>query len=206
MKEFSNQTQSSRSNQIGVKFVKWCIQTLWERSGKASKGQNKKDLRPCAIVHIDANVLPEDILPHLDPPMVNKLYFIFTGQTPLEHPEEMQLIDEMLEDSLKLHEYLPVLYGMGLDALLPRITQAQLADISDVLNNPKDKREGQIILQYDNIFKACQDAITRFNLDAPPLFNSGDIDRTALIYFNHQQEVKQSSASLMVPSRVVTQH
>jgi hypothetical protein len=191
VKEFSNQSHSGRSNQIGVKFVKWCIQTLWERSGKSCKAQGKKDLRPCAIVHIDANVLPDDILPQLDAPMHNKMYFIYTGQTPLEHPDELELIDQMLDDAVKLHEYLPVLLSMGLDAFLPRITQVQLTDISDVLANPKDKRQGQIILQYDIIFKACQDAITRFSLDTPPRFSSGDIDRTALIYFNHPQEVKQ---------------
>ena len=56
-KEFCSQTLSGRSNRIGVNFVRWAIQTLWERSGSSSS--QKKDLRPSAIVHIDANVEPK---------------------------------------------------------------------------------------------------------------------------------------------------
>jgi hypothetical protein len=57
VKEFSSKKQSGRSNRIGVNFVKWAIQTLWERSGSSSS--HKKDQRPTAVVHIDANVEPK---------------------------------------------------------------------------------------------------------------------------------------------------
>lgn len=195
MKEFSLLSQSGRSAQIGVKFVKFAIQTLWEGSGKACKGKKGIALQPKAVVHIDANILPEQILPQLGLAMSSKLRFNYTGTTPLDHPDEIELIEEMMEDALKLHQYLPVLYALGVEALLPKITPAQRAELADIMKTPKDKREGQVYQQYDNIYRACQDAITRHNLDVPPLFNCKEIDRTALIYFNRKTEVRVPRAS-----------
>ena len=95
---------------VDVKFLKWCIKTLWEQSAKAVKGKEKgKNLKPMTVVHIDANVLPEDIIPHLDGPMFSKIKLIYTGPTPMMHVEENELISEMFDDAKKLSEYLPVL-------------------------------------------------------------------------------------------------
>ena len=124
--------------------------------------------------------------------MHDKIYFNYSGPTPLEHEDENDLIDEMMNDATKLHEYLPVLYALGVIALLPRVTPAQRESIAYALSNPKDKREAQIIMQYSNVFKACLSAIEEFGLDPPPLFRSGDIDMTSLIYFNNKPEVNRS--------------
>lgn len=188
MKEFSSGNTGSRSNQIGVKFVEWGIKTLWERSGTSNAAGNK-DLRPTSIIHIDANVVPQDILKHLRQPLHDKLYFIYTGHIPMEHDEEMDIIDEMLDDSLKLYEYKPVMLAMGVATLLQRISRAELAELSEVLQNPNDKRAGQVIFSYDNIYKYCKDVIKSLGLvdDIPALFDSEDIDRTALIWFNKKQ-------------------
>ena len=191
MKEFSQQ-KGSRSSQIDVKFLQWLIQTLWERSGKASKG--KENLKPNAVAHIDANALPEDILSQLPAPMHNKIHFLFTGMTPLHHDDEVELIDEMLSDSLKLHEYLPVLFALANTDIIPKVPPPYVDSLGDVLKSPRDgKREAQVIFQYDNIFSSVKAAISKHNLPSPPLFSaSGDeIDRTALIYFNHKEQVGQ---------------
>ena len=126
--------------------------------------------------------------------MHNKIYFKYSGPTPLENDDELDIIDEMIDDGPKLHEYLPVLYALGISALLPRVTPAQREEISYALSDPKDKRQAQILIQYINVFKACLAAIEEFGLEAPPLFTSGEIDMTSLIYFNHPPEVNISPA------------
>ena len=127
--------------------------------------------------------------------MHDKIYFNYSGPTPREHEDEIEIIDEMIDDAPKLNEYLPVMYALGITALLPRVTPAQREEIAYALSNPKDKRQAQILIQYSNVFKACQAAIEEFGLDPPPLFTSGDIDMTSLIYFNNKPEVNMKLMS-----------
>ena len=178
VKEFSLDS-CARSNQIGPKFVKWALQTLWERSGSANR--MKKDLRPSAIVHIDANVMPHDILKSLDPGMRDKIYFIYTGKHPLEHPDSIELIDKMLKDSELLYFYLPVLLSMGIETLLSRVPNSVVKEFHDILPKPNDRRAAQVFFSYDNVYKYCKENVDRYELEAPPLFESEDIDRTALL-------------------------
>ena len=134
--------------------------------------------------------------------MHDKIYFNYSGPTPLENDDELDIIDEMIDDGPKLHEYLPVLYALGISALLPRVTPAQREEISYALSDPKDKRQAQILIQYINVFKACLAAIEEFGLEAPPLFTSGEIDMTSLIYFNHPPEVNISPALMTIDQGV----
>ena len=152
---------------------------MWERSGSASK--LRKELRPSAIIHIDANVMPDDILEQLDPAMRDKIYFIYTGKDPLEHPDLLELIDQLKEDSMKLHLFLPDLLSMGIETLLARVPPSVVKEMKDILPKPNDKRAAQVFFSYDNVFNFCKDAIVRFELEAPPLFDSEDVDRTALL-------------------------
>ena len=171
-----------------MKFVKWSIQTLWERSGKDSMG--KKNVRPSGVVFIDANVLPHQILPHLGKELSDKIFFAYTGEKAMEHMEEIEIIEEMLEDSLKLYEYKPVMLALGCETMLSKVTRPQLSEISDYLAKPGDKRRGQVIHSYAELFKACLVAIREFGLDPPPSFATGDLDCTSLTYFNNPKQVK----------------
>ena len=146
VKEFSL-NPDSRSHQIGAKFLKWGITTLWERGTKASKGQ--KDVRPSASMHIDANVLPDDILKQLDNPMASKVYFIYTGFEPMNHDDELDIIDDLLEDSVRLHKYLPVLIALGTQTLLRRVDKSDMLRLRQHLKDPTDRRHGQILYQYE---------------------------------------------------------
>ena len=194
VKEFSAKKQSARSSQIDVRFLKWCISTLWERSGKAvsTKQEDEKEtLKPNAVVHIDANILPEDIEKELGKAMYSKVKLIYTDQTPMMHAEETELIEEMFENAKKLFEYLPVLYSLGVAAILPLVppSYTMSEEMEDVLRVPGDKREAQLLYQYDNIFLTCKRMISQHNLAAPPLFLSDGIDRTALVFLNKKQQV-----------------
>ena len=147
VKEYSQNQASGRSHRVGIQFVKWAIQTLWERGSKSAV--RNKDLRPCASVHIDANVVPKDILSQLDDAMASKIFFIYTGPTQLEHEDEVSIIDELMEDAEKLHKYLPVLLSLGVRTLLLRVTKQQMLEMADALSDPNDKRQAQVLYQYD---------------------------------------------------------
>ena len=193
VKEFSAKKLPARSTQIDIKFLKWAIATLWECSGKGSG--TKADgsvIKPAAVVHIDANLLPEDILDDLGPPMASKMKFLYTGETPMQHPDDNDLIAEILEElAPQLHIYLPVLYRLAILAILPVVPRSyyESEEMEDVLAKAGDKREGQLLYQYDNIYLTCKKMISKYGLEAPPLFLFDGIDRRALVQLNNKIEV-----------------
>ena len=120
--------------------------------------------------------------------MRDKIYFIFTGESPLDHPDEIELIEQILEDSQKLFQYKPVLLSMGIATLLEKVPPAVIKDLKDVLPKQNDKRAAQILFNFDNVYKFCKDIIEKLQLDdAPALFDSEDVDRAALIAFNKKE-------------------
>ena len=193
MKEFCAKKQPSRSTLIDIKFLKWAIGTLWECSGKGSGSKaDGKVIKPAAVVHIDANLLPEDIMDDLGLPMASKMKFLYTGETPMQHPDDNDLIAEILEDlAPKLHGYLPVLYRLAILAILPVVPRSyyESEELEDVLAKSGDKREGQLLFQYDNIYLTCKKMISKHGLDTPPLFLFDGIDRRALVELNKKIEV-----------------
>ena len=96
----------------------------------------------------DANLLPEDIYPALggaDGPMATKIKFLYTGSTPMEHDDELELIEELLDDALELHKYLPNLLALGVEAILPTVPKEYIKkDLEGVLRVANDKREAQV--------------------------------------------------------------
>ena len=56
------------------------------------------------VLHIDANILPADLEPHLPEAVLSKLKLIYTGSAPLSHPEETQLAENMLRNAKALYE------------------------------------------------------------------------------------------------------
>ena len=193
VKEFSAKKQPARSTQIDINFLKWAIATLWECSGKGSGTKTDGSvIKPAAVVHIDANLLPEDIIDDLGLPMASKMKFLYTGETPMQHPDDTDLIAEILgELAPQLHIYLPVLYRLAILAILPVVPRSyyESEELEDVLAKPGDKREGQLLYQYDNIYLTCKKMISEYDLDAPPLFLFDGIDRRALVKLNKKIEV-----------------
>ena len=120
--------------------------------------------------------------------MRDKIYFIFTGEAPLDHPDEIQLIEQMLDDSLKLFHYKPVLLSIGIATLLEKVPPAVVKELKDVLPKPNDKRAAQVLYCHEKVYKFCRDLIEKLQLDdAPPLFDTEDVDWAALIAFNKKE-------------------
>ena len=64
-----------------------------------------------------------------------------------------------------------------------------MEDLAAVLKKPDDKRDGQLVAQYDRFYTAVKDRAVEFGIPLPALFEKDVIDRTALTYFNTDDEV-----------------
>ena len=77
----------------------------------------------------------------------------------------------------------------GVDTLLDIVTYEELESYENFLKKPGNKREGQIIANYDRFFKIVKDGAIKFGIPLPPVLEPDTIGRTALIYFNTNNEV-----------------
>ena len=155
---------------------------VWERLGRTVR-QTHQDVN--SVVLIDANMGPEDI--RLSGANESKVIFVATGSTPLQHSKRMELCQEMENLARDLYKYLPVILGLGLCSMLKRITDPQMEAYDGILKVDGDDREGQVLLNYDRLHSAIDDAITFYDLDRPLLFQSDTIDRNALTYYNNRE-------------------
>ena len=78
---------------------------------------------------------------------------------------------------------------MGIECLLPKVTNNEMEVLAPVLKKPGDKREGQLLANYDRVYMHIRDMAIEHNITLPPLFEADDIDRTCMIYFNTDEEV-----------------
>ena len=137
-----------------------------------------------AVVLVEANLSPEEL--KLGGANKSKVSIIFTGSNPLKHPKQMEICKQMITLAKKLHFYKPVLLGLGLNGMLEHITDDQL-DCYEHLVTDRDDRAGQILLNYDRIHSALDDAITQYGLVKPPLFAKGFTDRNAITFYSDRQ-------------------
>ena len=111
---------------------------MWEKIGREVKG---KLYTPKAVVHICANQSPKDIT--LTDANESKVKFIATGSTPLSHPKKLEICRNMEKLAYKLREYLPVILGIGIDCILPPITDEELLGFVGISKTDYDEREGK---------------------------------------------------------------
>ena len=78
---------------------------------------------------------------------------------------------------------------MGIETLLAKVTNREMEVLDSVLKKPGDKREGQLLANYDRVYMYIKDLAMEHNIPLPPLFETDDIDRESLIYFNSNKEV-----------------
>ena len=78
---------------------------------------------------------------------------------------------------------------------LNKVTQSEIEEYCEVLKTRGDRREAQVIFDFDNLFLALKVMIGKYELENPLLFNTEGIDRMALVYFNTDQEVETFTIS-----------
>ena len=121
------------------------IPALWERiSRTVSKGRT---YTPKNVVHIDANLSPEDI--KLSGANESKLAFIYSGSKPLKHPSKLQLTNEMENEAKLLHKFLPVVLALGIKSTLNEVSDMQLLEYEGLLKADADEREGRKCLNFN---------------------------------------------------------
>ena len=96
---------------------------VWERAERTVKsGKGKGTVHKInGVCHVDANIVLEDLERHLEEAMLTKLGLLYTGSDPLSHPEETQLVENMLANAKALYQVLDkiiynTLYQKGIHA------------------------------------------------------------------------------------------
>ena len=101
----------------------------------------------------------------------------------------MEIIQRMLKNSLDLYKYLPVFLSLGRTCTMSKVTGPELKELSGVLNRAGDDRQGQLVRNYDRFFLSIASLITKYGIDPPQVFASGEIDRTALLHYSTDKKV-----------------
>ena len=86
-------------------------------------------------------------------------------------------------------QYLPVVMHVAVELCIPTVSDKEMQDLYDELKQPGDKRDGQVLAIYDRVFELIKMKIEEFDLRVPVLFQSDEINRLALTYFNANREV-----------------
>ena len=104
MKEFTVK-KSSRSNAIGINFLKLAIPAIWERAQRTVKsGKSRGKVQKInGVVHVDGNITLADLEPHMDDAMLGKLKLLYTGPDPLGGPLETFYVERILKNSKELY-------------------------------------------------------------------------------------------------------
>ena len=102
VKEFAVK-KSSRTNTFDAKSLGSGIQALWERSVKVT-GVKSKEYRPDGVLHVDGNITHSDLEPYMTDATLTKLKLNYSGSEPLSHPNEAELVDEMLRNGKELNK------------------------------------------------------------------------------------------------------
>ena len=101
VKEFSVKKMSSKSNTIDGRFLGTAVEALWER---AQKGVRGKKFKPDAALHVDGNIVPDDLKPFMKDATWKKIMYNYTGPDPLEHEHESKLVKRILQNAKELHK------------------------------------------------------------------------------------------------------
>ena len=78
---------------------------------------------------------------------------------------------------------------MGIDALLPKVTELEMETYEAILKKPGDKREGQLLANFDRVYTILKEGALKYGFPLPLLFQHDNIPRTSLTYFNTNREV-----------------
>ena len=105
VKEFSVKSVA-RSNVIDPKFLSFGVKNIWEASQRAVKnGKNKGKVQKVnGVLHINANITLSDLESQLPEAVLTKLKLLYTGSDPLNHPEETELVENMLRNARALYK------------------------------------------------------------------------------------------------------
>ena len=90
----------AKMNTIDAGFLNMAVIAIWERNERRVRVGNKtKVYQINGVLHVDGNILLSDLKHVLPDHVLTKLQLNFTGSAPLSHPDEAELIEEMLKNA-----------------------------------------------------------------------------------------------------------
>ena len=98
--------KSSRSNSIGINFLKLAIPAIWERAQRTVKtGKSKGKIQKInGVVHVDGNIVLADLEPHMDDAILGKLKLLYTGPDSLSGSLATFYVERILKNSKGLYK------------------------------------------------------------------------------------------------------
>ena len=135
---------------------------IWERLGRKNGGVYQGIN---SVVMVEANLSPAGV--KLTGGNASKVSFIATGSKALDHEFKLELCKEIILLAGQLHQYLPVIFGLGLSCMLEEITTAELRGYDGVLREDGDDRQGQVLHNYDRLYSVLQESIIKYELEVP---------------------------------------
>ena len=80
---------------------------------------------------------------------MSRLKCIYTGDQPIE--DDFEVIEKIIEEAHAFSSFLPVIMAWGVDSVLPVVKPTEINDYTGILKKSGDKREAQIIKNYDRL-------------------------------------------------------
>ena len=98
---------NSRMHTIDANFLGFAVPVFWERNERRVKtGGGTKVYQVNGVMHVDGNILLSDLERVLPAHVLGKLKLNYTGDVPLSHPQEEELIQNMLRNAKAVYKVL----------------------------------------------------------------------------------------------------
>ena len=92
-------------NTIDAAFLNFAVPVIWERNERRVRvGKSTKTYQVNGVMHVDGNILLSDLEHVLPDHVLGKLKLNYTGDVPLSHPQEEELIGNMLRNAKAAHK------------------------------------------------------------------------------------------------------
>ena len=100
MREFTVKKKSFKMNTVDASFLNMAVPVLWERNERRVRaGKSTMVYKVNGVLHVDGNILRSDLENVLPDHLLGKMKLNFTGSVPLSHPQEEELISNMLKNA-----------------------------------------------------------------------------------------------------------
>ena len=92
-------------NSIDTKFMCMAILASWERNERrVRQGKSARIFQINGVLHVDGNIMMSDVEKVMPDAILSKLKLIYSGDQPLRHEKESDLVQSMLLNAKQLYK------------------------------------------------------------------------------------------------------
>jgi hypothetical protein len=95
------------------------VKAIWERGSNEVRHVGEQRIN--AVMFIDANLLPSDLEQVMDPAVLDKIGWMYTGEEKIRD-EDGTRINRMLRNSRELFKHLPTTLSLGRRTVLEKVS------------------------------------------------------------------------------------